>query len=539
MILPTMADLTNPKLIYLKGFLFLLGGIMAAAGLLLEAPTLRAALLLAITIWCFARFYYFAFYVINHYVDPSYKFAGLWSFFGYLIGRRSRSGKQIPFLALLALLSGLSASSVFAADPKHPNVLLIVSDDQGTLDLNCYGSKDLDTPNLDALASRGVRFTQFYAGSPICSPARAAILTGRYPQRAQLPGMAPSRRGREGMPAEQVTIAEVLKPAGYRTALFGKWHLGTTMKTGPNNQGFDEFVGHRSGCIDNFSHNFYWDGPPIHDLWHNETEIWENGTHFSTIIVREAQRFLRENKDQPFFMELAFNCPHYPLQPFDPWRKRYEKYEEPRRTYAAWVSSLDESVGKVFATLDELKLRDNTLVLFISDQGHSTEERANFGGGNAGPFRGAKFSLLEGGIRVPTIISFPDHIPENQVRQQLAASVDLFPTICDLCGVELPPRKIDGNSLVPMLKSNDAPATHDQFFWQVGEQWAVRDKDWKLVVNGMDTQNGKKLQGDERIFLSDMAKDFTERHNIAADHQDVVDRLTRMHAAWVKEVKEQ
>jgi len=255
--------------------------------------------------------------------------------------------------------------------------------------------------------------------------------------------------------------------------------------------------------------------------------------------VREAQKFLRENKDQPFFMELAFNCPHYPLQPFDPWRKRYENYQEPRRTYAAWVSSLDESVGKVFATLDELKLRDNTLVLFISDQGHSTEERANFGGGNAGPFRGAKFSLLEGGIRVPTIISLPGTLPQNQVRQQLAASVDFFPTICELCGVQLPPQKLDGRSLVSLLKSKDAPSTHEQFFWQVGEQWAVRDKDWKLVVNGMDTQNGKKLEGDERIFLSDMAKDFTERHNIAADHQDMVDHLTKLHQAWVKEVKEQ
>jgi arylsulfatase A len=533
-----MADLTSRKLIYLKGFLFLVGGVMASVGLLLEAPTLKVALLLAITVWCFARFYYFAFYVVEHYVDGNFKFAGLGSFFVYLIGRKGKS-KRLPLLLVVVASLACARASSLAADARRPNVLLIVSDDQGTLDLNCYGSKDLDTPNLDALAARGVRFTQFYAASPICSPARAAILTGRYPQRAQLAGMAPSRRGREGMPSEQVTIAEMLKPAGYRTALFGKWHLGTTMKTGPNNQGFDEFVGHRSGCIDNFSHFFYWDGPPIHDLWHNETEIWENGTHFSSIIVREAQRYLRENKDQPFFMELAFNCPHYPLQPFDSWRKRYENYQEPRRTYAAWVSSLDESVGKVLATLDELKLRENTLVLFISDQGHSTEERANFGGGNAGPFRGAKFSLLEGGIRVPCIISLPGKLPQNQLRQQLAASVDFLPTIAQICGVELPARKIDGKSLLPLLASADAPTTHQNFYWQVGDQWAVRDSDWKLVVNGMDTQNGKKLEGDERIFLSDMAHDFTERHNIAAEHPDIVERLTKLHEAWMKEVKQQ
>lgn len=534
-----MADLTNPKLIYLKGFLFLLAGAIASIALLLEMPSLKVAFLLAVAIWCFARFYYFAFYVIQHYVDPSYRFAGLASFFAYIWSRRKRSISSSRLLAMMLGAAACVHGVSFAADQRQPNVLLIVSDDQGTLDLNCYGSKDLDTPNLDGLAARGVRFMQFYAASPICSPARAAILTGRYPQRAQLPGMAPSRKGREGMPAEQVTIAEMLKPAGYRTALFGKWHLGTTMKTGPNNQGFDEFVGHRSGCIDNFSYTFYWDGPPIHDLWRNETEIWENGTHFSTIIVREAQRFLNENKNRPFFMELAFNCPHYPLHPFDQWRQRYENYKEPRRTYAAWLSSMDESIGKVFATLDQLHLRDNTLVIFLSDQGHSTEERANFGGGNAGPYRGAKFSLLEGGIRIACIISFPGKLPENQARDQLAASVDLLPTIANLCNVPLPQRKLDGTSILPLLQSPDAKSPHDQFFWQVGDQWAVRNGNWKLVFNGMDTQNGKKLEGDERIFLSDLSKDVTERHNIASAHPDIVDQLTKLHEVWVKEVREQ
>ncbi|HEX4795166.1 MAG TPA: sulfatase-like hydrolase/transferase [Humisphaera sp.] len=438
------------------------------------------------------------------------------------------------WIGLLLLIAG-NASAQHA-----PNVLLIVSDDQGTLDLNCYGSKDLQTPNLDALAARGVRFTQFYAASAVCSPSRAAILTGRYPQRAQLPGMAPSRRGREGMPPEQMTIAELLRPAGYRTALFGKWHLGTTMKTGPNNQGFDDFVGFRSGCIDNLSHTFYWDGPPLHDLWRNEQEIWENGTHFSTIIVREAQRFLRENQSRPFFMELAFNTPHYPLQPFDHWREYYEKkLEEPRRSYAAWISTMDESIGKVLATLDELELRDNTLILFVSDQGHSTEERANFGGGNAGPYRGAKFSLLEGGIRVPAIVSLPGKIPQGESRDQLAAQVDFFPTIAEVCGIKLPDRRIDGKTLMPLLKSSAAPTQHETYYWQLGDQWAVREGNWKLVVNGMDTQDKKKLEGSERVFLSDMSRDLTETHNIAAEHADVVDRLTKLHEGWLKDVREQ
>src|SRR5256714_6271780 len=394
----------------------------------------------------------------------------------------------------------------FAQPATPPNVLLIVSDDQGSIDLNCYGAKDLAPPNLDSLASRGVRFTQFYAASCVCSPARASILTGRYPQRAQLPGMAPSRNGRPGMPAEQLTIAELLKTAGYRTALFGKWHIGMTMETGPNRQGFDDFVGFRSGCIDNYSHFFYWDGPPHHDLWRNETEIWENGMHLGHIIVREAQRFMTENASHPFFMELAFNTPHYPQHPFEKWRSYYSQLKEPRQTYAAWLSSMDESIGKVLATLDELHLRNNTLVIFLPDQGHSTEERANFGGGNAGPYRGAKFSLLEGGIRVPCVISFPGHVPEGQVRGQFTAAVDFFPTIAEFCGVELPKRKIDGVSLSSILHDPQAKGTHDVYHWQLGNQWAARDGNWKLVINGMDTEQNKKLQGPDQTFLSDMDK---------------------------------
>jgi len=444
-----------------------------------------------------------------------------------------------PLLIILLFPACPAFSAPAQETSPRPNVILIVGDDQGSIDLNCYGAKDLATPNLDSLASRGVRFTQFYAGSSICSPARATILTGRYPQRAQLPGMAPSRRGRPGMPADQFTIAELLKPAGYNTALFGKWHLGMTMQTGPNRQGFDEFVGFRCGCIDNYSHFFYWDGPPHHDLWRNETELWEPGTHFSRIIVREAQRFLKENQSHPFFMELAFNTPHYPLQPFEPWALHYRNFKEPRRTYAAWLSTMDDCIGQVLATLDELKLADNTLVIYLPDQGHSTEERANFGGGNAGPYRGSKFSLLEGGIRIPCIISLPGKIPQAQVRGQFAAAADLFPTIAQLCGVALPERKIDGVSLVPLLTDANAKGTHEQFHWQLGEQWAVRDGNWKLVINARDTKIDEKLQGADQTFLSDMSKDVTETHNLAAQHADVVQRLTALHEAWVKEVREQ
>ena len=440
------------------------------------------------------------------------------------------------WLVAMAHFGSLLTFSAPAAESR-PNVILILSDDQGTLDLNCYGSKDLITPNLDALAGRGVRFTQFYAASPICSPARASLLTGRFPQRAGLPNMAPSQPGHPGMPADELTIAELLKAAGYRTALFGKWHLGTTPECSPNAQGFDDFFGHRSGCIDSYSHVFYWQGPPVHDLWRNTNEVWESGTHFSSLIVREANRFLEENRARPFFLYLPFNVPHYPLQSRDKFRERYAHLPETRRAYAAWVSDLDDSVGRILAKLDELKLREKTLIIFLSDQGHSTEERCNFGGGNAGPYRGAKFSLLEGGIRVPCIASFPGRLPEGQVREQLAASPDWFPTIAGLCGVSLPNRKLDGSSLESILQDAAAKTPHQTFFWQLGDQWAVRDGDWKLVVNASDTQVGKKLEGADRIFLSNLAIDATERHNIAGANPDIVGRLTGLHEQWASEVK--
>jgi arylsulfatase A-like enzyme len=199
-------------------------------------------------------------------------------------------------LLLLALVASVPSP---AQSVRPPNVLLILSDDQGTLDLNIYGSADLYTPNLDALARSGTRFTQFYVAAPVCSPSRAALLTGRVPQRAGVPGnvglTAP------GLPPEQVTIAEMLKPLGYRTGIIGKWHLGHVLKDGPLDQGFDYFFGHKRGCIDNYSHFFYWNGPNEHDLWRNQHEIFEDGTHFSDLMVRETKEFLANNREEPFF----------------------------------------------------------------------------------------------------------------------------------------------------------------------------------------------------------------------------------------------
>jgi len=458
-------------------------------------------------------------------------------------------------LAAVALPRGLWAEA--PRSDKRPNVIIIYTDDQGTFDLDCYGSDDLETPNVDGLAARGVRFTQFYAGSSVCSPSRAALLTGRYPHRAGVPGNAeshPSKFGKgEGLKEEQVTIAEVLKRAGrssasakpnsdsadYRTGHFGKWHLG--FKPGPNGQGFDESVGFMSGCIDKWSHFSYggaaWGSPPQwHDWYRNGDEAWESGTHSGDITVREASRFMEANAAAPFFMYVAFGIPHYPMQPYDKWREHYKDLPEPRRAYAAFVSTMDEQVGRLLAKVDELGLRENTLIIFQSDQGHSTEARCNYGGGNAGDLRGAKASLFEAGIRVPAIVSLPGRIPQGEARGQFCTSCDWLPTICEICGAEPPEGPVDGTSLVRVIQDAGAPEPHHVWHWQLGNQWAVREGDWKLLVNARDTTDGRKVQTLKEPFLANLAADPAERTNFASEHPDVVARLTGLHERWLADV---
>ncbi|MAF66231.1 MAG: sulfatase [Planctomycetes bacterium] len=436
---------------------------------------------------------------------------------------------MIRTLTTLALAAPLASSPAAAPAERPPNVLLILSDDQGAGDVGAWGSVDVVTPNLDRLAAEGVRLTQCYAGAPVCSPSRASLLTGRVPQRCGVPGNV--ARGAVGLPAAETTLAELLAGAGYATGLVGKWHLGHGGGRGPLDQGFDAFFGHKGGCVDNYSHFFYWSGPNVHDLWRGEREVWEEGVHFGDLVVREARRFLAEHRERPFFLYVPFNSPHYPLQGKRTWRERYAELPSPRRHYAASLSTLDGQVGEILAALDDLDLRRNTLVLFLSDHGHSTEVRALGGGGSAGPYRGSKFSLLEGGIRVPAIARLPGVIPAGEARDQLCAAVDLFPTVAELCGVAYRAGSLDGRSLAAVLRSAEAPAPQDELHWQLGDQWAVRSGDWKLVVNGRDT-DGSRLQGSWSTLLCDLAADVGESANLAAVHPTKVELLTELHFRW-------
>jgi len=443
---------------------------------------------------------------------------------------------------------GFAAASTFVSRTvlggqngrRRPNVVLIFTDDQGSIDLNCYGAKDLITPNLDRLAREGTRFTQFYVGAPVCSPSRAALMTGRYPQRAGVPGNVSSQPGGgKAMPTEQVTIAEMMKAAGYTTGHVGKWHLGYTPQTMPNAQGYDYSFGHMGGCIDNYSHYFYWQGPNRHDLWRNGREVWQDGEFFGDLMVEECKRFIDHNQGRPFFLYWAINMPHYPLQAVRKWRQRYKDLEAPRRMYAAFVSTLDEMVGDIVDHLGNLGLREDTLIVFLSDHGHSVEERTFGGGGNSGPYRGHKFTLWEGGIRVPCIASWPGRIPQGAVRDQPAISIDWMPTIARYSGARPPDRKIDGRSIDAIIASAEAPSPHDVLHWETGRHWAVRQGDWKLVHNGPATdQPGRNIAKVEN-FLSNIAQDVTETKNLANEYPEIVERLTKLHQKWVQDVQQQ
>ena len=350
-----------------------------------------------------------------------------------------------------------------------------------------------------------------------------------------MPGNAGSTKGRAGLAPEEVTIAETFKAAGYVTAHIGKWHLGYTPETMPNGQGFDHSFGHMGGCIDNYSHFFYWQGPNRHDLWRNGKEIFEDGKYFPQMMADEASKFIEKNRDKPFFMYYALNTPHYPYQGYAKWLKHYAKLPYPRNLYAAFLSTQDETIGNLLATLDRLKLREDTIIVFQSDHGHSHEERAHFGGGSAGIYRAAKFSLFEGGIRVPAIISWPSQLEENREISQIAHSCDWLPTLADLAGIKLMKTKIDGKSLSPMIKFESKSSPHSTLHWQVGvgpkKQWAVRQGPWKLIGNVRDSSNPAKVgyAKPTKLFLSNIEKDPEEKINWADEHPDIVKRLLEAH----------
>lgn len=441
----------------------------------------------------------------------------------------------LPALAVEATGTPLATGAAMEA---RPNVIFILADDQGSVDAGCYGSRDLVTPGVDALAAHGVRFTQFYSAASVCSPSRAALLTGRYPWIAGLPNNAPAPPSEaddqldtltgDGLPAREITLADMFRAAGYSTAHIGKWHLGFGQGHKPLDHGFDYSFGFMGGCIDNYTHFFYWGGANRHDLWENNERVRLPGQFFPDLMVEKAEAYIRGHHDKPFFMYFAMNMPHYPYQGDEKWLRYYRNLSYPRNLYAAFVSTLDDRVQALMRFLDDSGLRTNTIVVYQSDNGHSTEERAHGGGGSSGPYRGAKFSLFEGGIRLPAIISWPSHLPEGQVRGQIAHACDWMPTLAELCGVPLPKATLNGRSLVPVLDSKDAPSPHDILLWRLGNQWAVRKGPWKLLHDPLDPTSPAKIDlVAQHWFLSNTDQDPGERTNLAARYPEIVQKLRR------------
>ena len=428
---------------------------------------------------------------------------------------------------------------------KKPNVIIIYTDDQATLDVNILGAKDLVSPNMDKLMLSGTTFTQFYA-SPVCSPSRASLLTGKNPQRAGVPGNAGQDLSRtSGLPPSEYTMAEMFKENGYATYLIGKWHLGYQPEMRPNQQGFDYSFGHLVGCIDNYSHFYYWGGdnnyvggPNRHDLYRNNEEIFLDGEYFPDLMVKEAKKVIDKKSEDPFFIFFAMNTPHYPYQGYAKWIKYYRDkgVKHPRDLYAAFLTTQDEKIGELIQLLDDNKLRENTIIIFQSDNGHSTETRAYHGGGFTGPYRGAKQSLFEGGIRVPAAISWPGKIPSNQFRDQMSINVDWMPTLIDLCGFDTDTSDMDGKSLLPIIENENAPSNHEKgYCWEFGRRgdptWVVRKGKWKLYANPYDTSR-REYTYPEKFVLFDLENDPGESVNLYDQKPNIVYELKSLYKAW-------
>ncbi|MBL8811232.1 MAG: sulfatase-like hydrolase/transferase, partial [Planctomycetaceae bacterium] len=412
----------------------------------------------------------------------------------------------------LIILSVLSAATVFAADPTssepvaRPNILVIVGDDMGYADVGFHGAKDIPTPNLDALASGGVRFTNGYVTGPYCSPTRAGLLTGRYQQRF---GHEFNPSGTQnGLPVSESTLADRLKAAGYRTALVGKWHLGNQPAMQPQQRGFDEFYGFLGGA-----HSYV----EARGILRGTAPV-DSITYTTDDFGNEACSFIERNQEQPWFLYLAFNAVHTPM---DASNDRMEKFtgeaDMQRRKYDAMMLAMDEAIGKVQAKLKATGQSENTLVAFFSDNGGPTMNGTTTNGSSNAPFRGSKRTTLEGGIRVPFVLSWPGQL-KPAVFESPVIQLDVHATALAAAGVDAKPEwKLDGVNLLPWLTDQKTGSPHDALYWRFGEQMAVRQGDWKLVRydGNADTNSGKK-EPVSSLKLYNLASDIHEDKDIAA-----------------------
>ena len=424
----------------------------------------------------------------------------------------------------LVLLQSLLAAALclpgaVAAAAPRANVVLIVADDLGNADLGFQGGRDVPTPRLDALAASGVRCTAGYVSGPYCSPTRAGLLTGRYQQRFGHefnPGPPTAANVEVGLPLSERTLADVLRGAGYRTALVGKWHLGHGERYQPQSRGFDEFFGFLGGAHPYEPAGGVETGP---NAIRRGREAVDEPEYLTRAFAREAVSFIERNAEGPFCLCLAFNAVHAPLEaPDGEVDPAFARLGPRRRIYASMLAELDAAVGRVLDALEAKGIADDTLVCFISDNGGPP--------GNAsdnGPLRGYKASTWEGGVRVPFVVRWPGTLPAGTIYDRPVIQLDLFPTVLAAAGIDLPDgHPIDGVDLLPCLSGRSSVPPHERLYWRFGNQRAIRSGDWKLV-------EGK---GIDAPILVNLAEDPSESTDVSADHPQVRRELEEAWAAW-------
>jgi arylsulfatase A-like enzyme len=414
------------------------------------------------------------------------------------------------------------------AATRRPNILLIVADDLGYADVGFNGCKDFATPNIDSIAKSGVRFTNGYVSHPFCSPTRSGLMTGRYQQRygyENNPKYDPSDEI-SGVPLSETMLPQTLSAAGYSTGIVGKWHLGAAPKFHPMKRGFQEMFGFIGGGHDYFKAEMEGDPKEYFIPIQRNGKPVEEKEYLTEAFSREAAAFIRRHPKDPFFLYLAYNCPHTPQQVSGKYLERYKHLRDPkRRLYAAMMSAMDDGIGQVLAALREQKLDSDTLIFFFSDNGGPTEVN---GSSNA-PLRGGKGSVYDGGIRVPFAARWTGRLPAGKQFHHPVISLDIFPTAAALAGAKLPTaKKLDGVDLMPHLLGAATKPPHERLFWRMGGgvSFAVREGNYKLVKTADGTQ------------LYDLDKDIGETKDLAATHPEIFKRLENAREQWNKELIE-
>lgn len=414
---------------------------------------------------------------------------------------------------LLLIIIVCTAISCTQNTEKQPNVLLVMTDDQGWGDLSFHGNDSIFTPNIDKLAAQSCRFDRFYV-SPVCAPTRASLLTGKYHLRT---GTSWVTHRKEVMRSKETTIAEVFRDNGYATGCFGKWHNGEQYPNDPNGQGFEEFVGFSAGHWNN-----YFDTKLIH----NQEEINTKG-YISDVLTDSAIDFMQKNKDKPFLCYVPYNAPHSPFQVPDKYFDKYKKMglNDKNACVYGMVENIDDNVGRLLQALDNLEITDNTIVIFLTDNGPN-------GNRYNGGMRGRKGQVHEGGVRVPFFVSWKGHLPENHLIKPLSAHIDVLPTLAELCGISLPSNlNLDGKSLAPLLKNKNAEWESRPIFTihSEGEMRmkpaAVRTDDYRMVIDYGGTPH-----------LYNMKNDPAEKSDLAKTQPQLLDSLMNVMKDWFTDV---